>query len=472
MMRRTIFVVLALLVTISAPVAAGGIAAARPKSQGPTVGSGASSKSRAAGPGQRISGVGESRTGDPASSAPVPGRYTQFLFHGRDRSNPNESILTSQNVAELSKVWTHPTGSFSPFAAPVLRDGLIFQGEYACCPGPAVVQALDATTGRVVWTFPTPAPVVVASAATSGVVFAGDYDGTLYALDESSGARLWSGPIAGEQFFDPDYVTKANGIVYAATLTAPAGLYPGTLSAWSATGCGAQTCAPLWTAPIGPAEAGPAVAGSTVYVATAGGTLEAFRAFGCGDPTCAPLWTGTFSAGGGTVAYGSLSISGGIVYVSNVSGQEVAAFSAAGCGAAHCPPQWTYATGNTDDPSLAVSNGLLFVGAAAGLEAFPARCPAGHCGPVWRDSAAPGAKLLVANSVVYAVSGTTVLADAAATGQRLWHASIPAAGASGPTVANGMVYFSVTFANEVLAYGLPEIAEIGAAVFPRYGDSP
>ena len=43
---------------------------------------------------------------------------------------------------------------------------------------------------------------------------AGDYDGTLYALDERTGTILWS-ESAGQEFFDPENVTIAGSMVFA-----------------------------------------------------------------------------------------------------------------------------------------------------------------------------------------------------------------------------------------------------------------
>jgi hypothetical protein len=94
-----------------------------------------------------------------------------------------------------------------------------------------------------------------------------------------------------------------------------------------------------------------------------------------------------------------------------------------------------------------------------GLEAFfPARCPVGTvCStPTWIDPAAPGATLLVANGAVYANSALSVLADDATTGTRLWHTAIPGTNPprNGPTVANGAVYVADTTGAEILAYHL------------------
>src|SRR6185437_15771599 len=122
--------------------------------------------------------------------------------------------------------------------------------------------------------------------------------------------------------------------------------------------------------------------------------------------------TASFPAGG--APYGSIAVARGVVYVSNVQGGEVAAFPAAGCTASRCDPSWVYKTGPTDDPAVAVWGDQLFVGTSNSLRAYPSRCPTPVCStPVWTDAMAPGAKILVANGVVFAITGDSVVADSA-----------------------------------------------------------
>ncbi len=58
--------------------------------------------------------------------------------------------------------------------------------------------ATDADSGEVRWRFETPAPILSGITPTAGgVVFFGDIDGTLYALDTRSGQPLWSTQLDG-----------------------------------------------------------------------------------------------------------------------------------------------------------------------------------------------------------------------------------------------------------------------------------
>ncbi|HEY1331769.1 MAG TPA: PQQ-binding-like beta-propeller repeat protein [Actinomycetota bacterium] len=402
-------------------------------------------------------------TTPPAAASADPGRhaagpYPQFLYRGENRVNPLETTLTRDDVSQLTLLWTHSTGSLNVFAAPVVDRDMVFEGEYRCCPAPSRIEAFDGGTGSLLWTFSTPAPVVAAAAVHKGVVFAGDYNGTLDALHERTGDLLWSGD-AGGQVFDPDNVTVHGSRVFTVGIT-PGIDGPSRLSAWNVAGCGAQTCEPLWTASfdtgVGP---GPAVVGNTVYVASDAGWLYALRASGCSAPACDPLWRAKFPAPGASNVFQGLAVARGLVYVGNGSSSVVDVFPAAGCGAPTCKPLWSYDAGPAQPGGLAIVKRKLYAGTAAGLAAYPARCRMGSvCTPVWLDSSAPATThLLVANRVVYATFGTTLLADDASTGDRLWQVSTPDP-CQAPTVADGVVYCASTFADEILAFGLPAVS--------------
>jgi outer membrane protein assembly factor BamB len=290
-------------------------------------------------------------------------------------------------------------------------------------------------------------------------VYAGDYNGRLYALNERTGVLLWSGQ-AGNQFFDPDYITAVGSLVFTVTIS-PGNTTPAELSAWAGHGCGSSFCNPLWTANLAAAASGPAVRGNTVFVAESNGWLYAYKTL-CGTP-CLPLWSGLFYPTSTGDVFDSLAIANGTVYVTNGTIPWVSAFPASGCGARLCIPIRQYQVGNsfrnnTYFPGLAVANGILYVGTGTRLDAFKAQCGIGViCPLLWQDRFAPGAKPLVANGVVYAVSGSTVLADNGSTGARLWQTSTaPANGSStgGPAVANGTLYVEETAGAEVLAYHL------------------
>jgi outer membrane protein assembly factor BamB len=381
--------------------------------------------------------------------------YPQLLFNGQNRVNPTETTLSATNVDRLAKKWSYLAtgGSYAPYAAPVEDGGVVFEGLYNCCPSASKVVALNAATGTLIWTFPTNTAVVGTLAVSNGVVFVGDYNGVLHAVNEKTGKQLWSGN-AGTQFFDPDHITVSGTRVLTVT-TARGGFGGSTLAVWSRSGCGAAVCHPLWTASLAGAAWGAASDGTRVFVADTGGTLYAFNQAGCGTKSCKAVWTGSYSAGN---IYGSLIVSGGLVFVGSQRGSVVDAFLAIGCSSSPCATTEQYNAPGTEPSGLAFANNLLFVGDTAGVAAFDVSC-SGLCQPLWTDTTAPGAKIIEANGIIYGVSGASVFADNAKTGARLWQESTSAKAtpASGPSVANGMVFVGQTGVAEVDGYALAPV---------------
>ena len=54
------------------------------------------------------------------------------------------------------------------------------------------VYALNASTGAKLWSFATGGQVYSSPAVANGVVYIGSFDGNVYALNASTGAKLWS----------------------------------------------------------------------------------------------------------------------------------------------------------------------------------------------------------------------------------------------------------------------------------------
>ena len=154
-------------------------------------------------------------------------------------------------------------------SAAAVADGIVYVGDLD-----QRLYAVEATTGRKRWSVqigqdanpsetreairtPNPAPAVV-----GGVVYAGGSDGTLVAIDAVSGVERWQAQL-GTGFISAPVL--AGGVVYV-------GQMDGTLFAVDA-----ATGKTRWTqrvdAPIG---GSPAVVDGIVYVATTVGALIAF----------------------------------------------------------------------------------------------------------------------------------------------------------------------------------------------------
>ncbi len=71
--------------------------------------------------------------------------------------------------------------------------------------------ALNASTGDKLWSYRTGNEVFSSPAVANGVVYVGSHDRNMYALNASTGAKLWS-YTAAKRFDSSPAV--ANGVVY------------------------------------------------------------------------------------------------------------------------------------------------------------------------------------------------------------------------------------------------------------------
>lgn len=124
-----------------------------------------------------------------------------WLMHGRTYAEQRHSPLAqidAANVAQLGLAWALDLGTNRGIeATPIAVDGVLF------ATGPwSVVYAIDARSGRMLWSFDPQVPrrygriaccdvVNRGVAVYKGKVFVGTLDGRLIALDAATGALVW-----------------------------------------------------------------------------------------------------------------------------------------------------------------------------------------------------------------------------------------------------------------------------------------
>jgi alcohol dehydrogenase (cytochrome c) len=108
--------------------------------------------------------------------------------------------ITPQNVARLEPAWVFSTGMTSGHeAAPIINNGVMF----VATPGAQVI-AIDATDGMPLWRYHRQMPegVILPHATSRGVAVYGDKvyfaagDAVLVALDAKSGKEVWTAKVA------------------------------------------------------------------------------------------------------------------------------------------------------------------------------------------------------------------------------------------------------------------------------------
>ena len=389
-------------------------------------------------PGAHTIAATDSQTSASAqTSITVVPEWPQFGFTAANtRYNPYETAVGPDNVANLTPAWS--TALKFPVGGPVVADGSVY---VSTGNAGATYAALDPATGATRWSLFTPWGGADAPAVYDGALYGNPSDNsggtTFSAFNAANGNALWTAQSDGG-FGEP---LVANGMVYVV------GIYPSTLGitdgigAFNPSGCGQATCAAAWshTDVWGHVSLIPAVTSDSVYFGSAnGGACQ-----GCGvtmdhlvvvDPhTGALQWLGAIGdwqqSGTPVVDNGYVIVTanteGGYPGNPPAPGGTMYVFNAAGCGQTVCQPLWTVNSLTGWGPSVAVANGVIYVGDDDGsLEAFSeAGCKQATCSPLWMSPATTSP-----------ISGQT------------------APSVSSPAVANGVVYFTDAIPNEVMAF--------------------
>ncbi len=134
-------------------------------------------------------------------------------FHRRDmwRWNVYENLLNVNSVGKLSLKWSYTTGG-EVYSSPAVANGVVYVGSVN-----GTVYALDAKTGAKVWNYATGDQIYSSPAVANGVVYIGSWDNNVYALNAKTGAKLWSYATGARVDSSPAVV---NGMVTSGQMTA------------------------------------------------------------------------------------------------------------------------------------------------------------------------------------------------------------------------------------------------------------
>jgi outer membrane protein assembly factor BamB len=383
-----------------------------------------------------------------AQTTSSPADWTQFLRDNMQRYNPYETVLGVNNVDGLKLKWTftnvQPNVGGNADASPVVANGVVYIGSP---DNEGIVFALDASTGQKLWSYGAGDGVAPSVAVANGMVYVGSFDSNVYALNASTGALVWIYAADGVIQSSP---AVANGVVYVGTQ--PTNTFAGTVYALNA-----STGAKLWSHTAeGPILSSAAVTNGVVYISDGGLTVPSGmdghgHLYALNASTGAKLWSYTAEGPG----ISSAAVANGVVYVtsyvSNVSGHVYALNASTGA------QLWSFEADGPVVSSPAVANGVVYILSYAGT-VYALNASTGA--ELW--SYAPessrngfGSSPAVANGVVYLEGrDATLYALNAATGAKLW--SSPELninnGNSSPAVVDGVVY-AVSYGS-VLAFGL------------------
>jgi outer membrane protein assembly factor BamB len=166
--------------------------------------------------------------------------------------------LSALDADTGKELWSEAIGQ-TVVSSPAVVNGTVYVGSEDC-----QVRALGTGTGQELWAFETGAPVHSSPALHKGVLYIGSNDSYVYALDAATGTRRWAFPTDRRVVSTPCVVGD----------TVYVGSHDGLLYALDAT-----TGRRLWRFDThGPVSSSPVVADGIVYVGSSSGRLYAVRA--------------------------------------------------------------------------------------------------------------------------------------------------------------------------------------------------
>lgn len=139
-------------------------------------------------------------TGGPVSSSPAVAEGVAYIQSGEGKVYALDAKTGKQR-------WSFAVGSNLPgpkefrqwdfyLSSPAIAEGKVFVGA-----GDGKFYALDAATGKQLWSFATTGRIRSTAAVHAGVVYFGSMDGNLYALNAATGKQNWKFKTAGSQYF-------------------------------------------------------------------------------------------------------------------------------------------------------------------------------------------------------------------------------------------------------------------------------
>ena len=335
------------------------------------------------------------------------------------RTTPAPQALNVSTAARLVKKWTDVMDSI-PLNSPTVIDGVVYANVGS-------LDALDATTGRVLWSFQMSGDVGTPTVVNSIAYVESFEDQTLHALKANSGSELWSFSAGGDVIEDSPLVV--NGVVYFGTTGSNNKLYA----------LNATTGQVLWTFQTNDeekylADSLPVVVNGVVYICSFDGNFYALDAASGQE-----LWS--FQTSGIESVIDSPMIAGNIVYVDSSNFNSVDQTLHA-LDAKSGQELWSF---QTDTPPT-VDNGVVYVGSIANADKFYA-LDAASGRVLW--SVRTLGYVLTSPRVVSGVAYFSSLEDSfyavnAVSGHMLWTVQIGGPAQSSPTVADGVVYINTS----------------------------
>jgi outer membrane protein assembly factor BamB len=135
-----------------------------------------------------------------------PVRSAPNVANGRLFVGSGDGNLYAIDTVTSLPLWSFPTGG-PVHSSPAVAGGIVYVGSDS-----GTLFAIKATTGKKVWSANFGGPVESSPAVSGGVVYVGADDGSVAAFDAATGAPVWSRAFKNRVFRTAPAV--ANGVVY------------------------------------------------------------------------------------------------------------------------------------------------------------------------------------------------------------------------------------------------------------------
>ena len=282
-------------------------------------------------------------------------------------------------------------------------------GDYSPVAGPVP------SNGKLLWNYTTGSSIESSPAFANGIVYVGSDDGNVYALNATTGSKMWN------------YNTTAGPIWYSSPAVVNGVVYEGSRWNNNVNALNATTGAKLWSYTTGSAVfSSPAVVSGFVYVGSYDSIVYALNAI-----TGSKMWNYTIT---GASVFSSPAYANGVVYVGSFSNYFYALNAITGA------KLWSFFNPRASmSSSAAIANGVVYV---AGNDQILYALNASTGTNMWNYTigSAPQSVPAVVNGVVYVGGSDNVYALNSSSGTKLWNYTTGGSGSSSPAYANGVVY--------------------------------
>lgn len=134
---------------------------------------------------------------------------------GKDNAIPPAALVNFTPSMNVQSVWSHQTGNgdggYYLRLVPAADSNMVFTASHN-----GSISALDAKTGKIIWSVRTRFPFSSGLAAGDGKVYVGTSSAQVVAFDEQTGKMVWNQPVSNEVLAPVQY---ANGHVFIHTIS-------------------------------------------------------------------------------------------------------------------------------------------------------------------------------------------------------------------------------------------------------------